>query len=118
MTKLYIYGAAALAAVVLLALVAGRIFNAGYESASDHYKAEIAQIYADYAAASAAEIARQHRANAAAKAREQQLIAELDAAEEETTSLMEKLRHEAAEDPGAGDIVLRAPSLRRLNQIR
>jgi hypothetical protein len=118
MTKRYIYGAAALVAVVLLAFVAGRIFNAGYDSAAGFYKAEIATIHAEYAAKAKDEADRQAAINAAAKARERQLIAELDAAEEETTTLQEKLRDEASKDPRADEPVLGTDSLQRLNQIR
>lgn len=118
MTKLHFYGAAALAAVVLLAFIAGRIFTAGYDSAAGFYKAEIAAIHADYADKAKDEADRQAAANAAAKARERQLIAELDAAEQETTTLQEKLRDEAAKDPRADEPVLGPDSLQRLNQIR
>lgn len=118
MTKLYLYGIGGIVAVVILAFVASRIFSAGYDSAAAFYKLEIAGIHASYAEAAANEKRRQEIANAAAKARERQLIAELDAAEEETTTLQEKLRNEAAQDPRADDPVLGPDSLQRLNALR
>lgn len=118
MTKLYLYGIGGIVAVVVLAFVASRIFSAGYDSAAAFYKLEIAGIHASYAEAAANEKRRQEIANAAAKARERQLIAALDAADEETTALQEKLRNEAAQDPRANDPVLGADVMRRLDQIR
>jgi hypothetical protein len=118
MSKLYLYGIGGVVAVVVLAFVASRIFSAGYDTAASFYKLEIASIKADYAQKAKDELDRQIKESAAAKARESQLIAELDAAEEETTTLQEKLRDEASKDPRADEPVLGAGSMQRLNQIR
>ena len=90
----------------------------GYDRAAVKYTAEIASIHAAYKAAANAETERQVAANNAAKAREAQRIAEMQAANDSLQSQIEELEREASEDPDAGRAALGAASVRRINKVR
>ncbi|UFS82022.1 MULTISPECIES: hypothetical protein [Rhizobium] len=64
------------------------------------------------------EASRQDAANNAAKAREAARIAQMQAENETLEKKIEELQREADQDHDAGRIVLGAPSVRRINQIR
>ncbi|MBB2818981.1 UNVERIFIED_ORG: cytochrome c556 [Rhizobium esperanzae] len=109
-------------AVVLLALAiwcgVSTIYNNGYDAASMKYKAEIAELKQAASEAANAEIERQAAANNAAKAREAERIAEMQAETESLNQKIEELQREASEDPDAGRVVLGAPSVQRINKVR
>lgn len=95
-------GALALAGLLLLA--ANAVYNRGYDAAA--------------VTAANAEIERQEAANNAAKAREAARIVQMQAENETLEKKIEELQREADQDPDAGRVVLGAPSVRRINQIR
>ena len=110
--------------VLVLTLMGGAwwlhstIYESGYAAAETHYKAVIAEERAELAQADADEQRRQTIANNAAKAREAQAIAELEAEQAANLELRRKLASEARQDPDAGQPSLGAGSVQRLNQIR
>lgn len=103
-----------------LALVAAYFWidSRGYDRAASKYTAEIATIHASYAAAANAETERQVAASNAAKAREAQRIAEMQAANNSLQSQIEELEREASQDPDAGRAALGATSVQRINKVR
>ncbi|MEK1891963.1 MAG: hypothetical protein AAAB20_01465 [Rhizobium sp.] len=68
--------------------------------------------------ATASETERQDAANNAAKAREAARISQMQAENETLEKKIEELQREADQDPDADRVVLGAPSVRRINQIR
>ncbi|MBX4941188.1 hypothetical protein [Rhizobium binae] len=108
----------ALAALVLLLAAYAYVDNRGYARAEAHYKGVIAAEHAAAATARDAETERQVAANNAAKAREAERIAEMQAANEDLQSQIEELQREASQDPDAGRVVLGAPSVQRINKVR
>lgn len=118
-------GAKAVAALILvLSLMAGawwvhgRIYDDGYQAATLVKNAEIATILRDAAQADADEQRRQTIANNAAKKREAEAIAELEAQEAENLELRRKLASEARQDPDADRPSLGASSVQRINEVR
>lgn len=117
--------AKALAALILvLSLMAGawwihgRIYDDGYQAAVIVKNAEIATILQENAQADADEQRRQTIANNAAKKREAEAIAQLEAQEAENLELRRKLASEARQDPRANEPSLSADSVRRINEVR
>ncbi len=117
--------AKALAALILvLSLMAGawwihgRIYDDGYQAAILVKDAEIATILRANAQADADEQRRQTIANNAAKKREAEAIAHLEAQEAENQELRRKLASEARQDPDADRPSLSAGSVQRINEIR
>ncbi|MFS8051569.1 hypothetical protein QD357_01960 [Rhizobium sp. BR 317] len=108
----------ALATVLLLVGVYVLADHRGYQRAATAYTAQIAQMKADAATARADEIERQDAANNAAKAAEAASIAQMQADNESLQNKIEELQREADQDPNAGRVVLDAPSVRRINQVR
>ncbi len=114
-------GARAIAVlIVLLTLMAGAwwVHNNGYASAEAHYTAIIAAEHAANAQADADEQRRQTIANNAAKKREAEAIAQLEAQEAENLELRRKLASEARQDPDADQPSLGASGVQRINEIR
>ncbi len=109
-------------AVVLLALAVwwgvSTIYNNGYDAASLKYKAEIAELKQAASDALNKEIERQASVQNAAKSREAERIAEMQAANEDLNQKIEELQREARQDPDAGRVVLGAPSVQRINKVR
>ncbi|WP_064696052.1 hypothetical protein [Rhizobium aegyptiacum] len=109
-------------AVVLLALAVwwgvSTIYSNGYDAASLKYRAEIAELKQAAAAAASAELERQAAANNAAKAREAERIAEMQAENESLELKIKELEREAGEDPDAGRTALGAPGVQRINKVR
>jgi 3-methyladenine DNA glycosylase Mpg len=112
----YVY--AVIAAVVLLWAVHTQVYNSGYDDAVLVKDAEIAELKRAATEARNAEVERQDAANNAAKLREAQRIAEMQAENELLQSQIEELGHEADQDPNAGRVVLGAPSVQRINKVR
>lgn len=112
----YVY--AVIAAVVLLWVVHTHVYNSGYDDAVLVKDAEIAELKRAATEARNAEVERQDAANNAAKLREAQRIAEMQAENELLQSQIEELGREADQDPNAGRVVLGAPSVQRINKIR
>lgn len=117
--------AKALAALILvLSLMAGawwihgRIYDDGYQAAVIVKSAEIATILQENAKADADEQRRQTIANNAAKKREAEAIAQLEAQEAENLELRRKLASEARQDPDADRPSLGASSVQRINEVR
>lgn len=90
----------------------------GYDRAAMEYKAQIAVIHAAYKAAEVAETERQAAANSAAKAREAERIAKMQAANDSLQLQIEELEREASQDPDAGRAALGASSVQRINKVR
>ncbi|MBZ9790534.1 hypothetical protein K9B32_10425 [Rhizobium sp. 3T7] len=109
-------GALALAGLLLLA--ANAVYNRGYDAGAGKFKAEIAEMKAAAVTAANAETERQEAANNAAKAREAARIVQMQAENETLEKKIEELQREADQDPDAGRVVLGAPSVRPINQIR
>jgi hypothetical protein len=109
---------AVLIAVSALCGVYAYIDHRGYQRAAVIYQARIDKLVNDYKAAENAEIERQNAANNAAKAREAAAIAEMQAANSKLDTDTKGLADEAAADPNAGEPVLGAPSVRRINKVR
>ncbi|MDK4727482.1 hypothetical protein [Rhizobium phaseoli] len=107
-----------LAAILLLFGAYAYVDHRGYARAEAHYKAVIAAEHAAAVTARDAETERQAAANNAAKAREAERIAEMQAANESLNQKIEELQREASQDPDAGRVVLGAPSVRRVNKVR
>ncbi|NGO63971.1 hypothetical protein G6N76_09820 [Rhizobium daejeonense] len=103
---------------LLVAVALGKAFNAGYGTAAAKYQAEIAEIQRATAQADADELRRQTIANNAAKKREAEAIAQLEAEQASNDELRRKLASEARQDPDADRPVLGAGSVQRINQIR
>lgn len=105
---------------LLLTLMAGAwwIHGKGYASAEAHYTAIIAAEHAANAQADADEQRRQTIANNAAKKREAEAIAQLEAQEAENLELRRKLASEAQQDPDADQPSLGASSVQRINEVR
>lgn len=112
----YLYGL--IAAVLLLWGVHTHVYNSGYDDAVLVKDAEIAELKRAATEARNAEVERQDAANNAAKLREAQRIAEMQAENELLQSQIEELGREADQDPDAGRVVLGAPSVQRINKIR
>jgi 3-methyladenine DNA glycosylase Mpg len=112
----YIY--AVIAAVLLLWAVHTHVYNSGFDDAVLVKDAEIAELKRAATEARNAEVERQDAANNAAKVREAQRIAEMQAENELLQSQIEELGREADQDPNAGRVVLGAPSVQRINKIR
>ncbi|MBY3434808.1 hypothetical protein HFN89_11805 [Rhizobium laguerreae] len=111
----------AVVVLTLLAVVGGvvaYIDHRGYQRAAVAYQARIDKIVGDYKIAEIAEIERQAAANNAAKTREASRIAEMQAANDQLETQIRELADEAAKDPNAGKLVLDAPSVRRINEVR
>ncbi|SFB52198.1 hypothetical protein SAMN03159496_04617 [Rhizobium sp. NFR07] len=110
--------------VLLLTLMAGawwihgRIYDDGYQAATLVKNAEIATILRDAAQADADEQRRQTIANNAAKKREAEAIAQLEAEQAANTELRRKLASEARQGPDADKPSLGAGSVQRINQVR
>ncbi|MGF9567403.1 hypothetical protein AAIH70_28270 [Neorhizobium sp. BT27B] len=114
-------GAALLVGLSLMAgawWVHGRIYDDGYQTASAKYEAQIAADALQRAEASLNEQRRQAIANNAAKRREAEAIATLEAQEAENLELRRRLASEAQQDPDAGRPSLGAGSVQRINQVR
>jgi len=109
-------GALALAGLVLLAVNA--VYNRGYDAASGKFKAEIAEMKAAAVEARDKEASRQEAANNAAKARESQRIAEIEAENQSLEQRIKELADEASKDPDASRSAVSAPGVRRINKIR
>lgn len=112
----YVY--AVIAAAVLLWGVHTHVYNSGYDDAVLVKDAEIAELKRAATEARITEVERQDAANNAAKLREAQRIAEMQAENELLQSQIEELGREADQDPNAGRVVLGAPSVQRINKIR
>ncbi len=93
-------------------------YNRGYDAAAGRYKATIATMKAAAVEARDKEASRQEAANNAAKAREAQRIAEIEAENQSLEQKIEELRREADQDPDASRSAVNAPGVRRINQIR
>lgn len=106
--------------LMVVALMAGGwwIHGKGYASAEAHYTAIIAAEHAANAQADADEQRRQTIANNAAKKREAEAIAQLEAQEAENLELRRKLASEARQDPDADQPSLGASSVQRINEVR
>jgi uncharacterized protein YlxW (UPF0749 family) len=113
-------GALAIAGLVFFAAntAYNRIYDSGYQDAAGKFTAQIAEMKAAAVKAANAETERQDAANNAAKEREAARIAQIEAANDSLQSKIEELQREASKDPNAGRVVLGAPSVRRINQIR
>ncbi|MCS0463496.1 hypothetical protein [Rhizobium favelukesii] len=113
-------GALVLAAFVFFAAstACNRIYDSGYQAAAGKFTAEIAEMKRQAVTARDAEIERQSAAQDAAKAREATRIAAMQSESESLQTQIEELQREADQDPDAGRVVLSAPSVRRINQIR
>lgn len=112
------YALGALAAFVLLAAAYAYVDHKGYQRAAAHYEAAIAAERAAIAEADANEQRRQTIANNAAKKREAEAIAAIQAAESEIEELRKEQRREALQDPDAGRTALGRDSVQRINKIR
>ncbi|RWX41664.1 hypothetical protein EHH54_05815 [Rhizobium leguminosarum] len=110
--------AGALAAFALLTAAYAYVDHRGYQRAAMAYETQIAELKAAAVTARDAEIERQAAANSAAKTREAERLAEMQAQAEDLQSQIEELQREASEDPDAGRVVLGAPSVQRINKIR
>ncbi|MBX5213038.1 hypothetical protein HJC05_02110 [Rhizobium sp. NLR9a] len=108
----------ALAALALLLAAYAYIDHRGYARAEAHYKGVIAAEHAAAANAEIAETERQAAANNAAKAREAERIAQMQAENESLELKIKELEREAGEDPDAGRTALGAPGVRRINKVR
>ncbi|MBX5234139.1 hypothetical protein HJC02_18015 [Rhizobium sp. NLR4a] len=108
----------ALAALALLLAAYAYVDHRGYARAEAHYKGIIAAEHAAAAAAANAETERQAAANNAAKAREAERIAQMQAENESLELKIKELEREAGEDPDAGRTALGAPGVRRTNKVR
>lgn len=114
-------GAVLLLAVALMAgawWIHGRIYDDGYAAAVLIKDAEISELKRANAEADANEQRRQTIANNAAKKREAEAIAQLEAQEAENLELRRKLASEARQDPDADRPSLSAGSVQRINEIR
>lgn len=114
-------GSVLLLAVALMAgawWVHGRIYDDGYQAAVLVKDAEIAELKRENAQADADEQRRQTIANNAAKKREAEAIAQLEAQEAENLELRRKMASEARQDPDADRPSLGASSVQRINEIR
>ncbi|MBX5285195.1 hypothetical protein HJB90_29950 [Rhizobium sp. NLR10a] len=109
-------------AVVMLALAVwwgvSTIYNNGYDAASLKYRAEISELKQAAADAAIAETERQAAANNAAKAREAERIAQMQAENESLELKIKELEREAGEDPDAGRVAIGAPGVQRINKVR
>lgn len=112
------YGVVLIVMCVLAGLGLGKAYSAGYGAAKAHYVAEIAADQAARAEADANEQRRQNIANNAAKKREADAIAKLEAKEAEELETRKRQRDEAAQDPDAGRIAIGSGGVQRLNKIR
>ncbi|MBX4992883.1 regulator of protease activity HflC (stomatin/prohibitin superfamily) [Rhizobium binae] len=110
--------AGALAALALLLAAYAHIDHRGYARAEAHYKGVIAAEHAAAADAAIAETERQAAANNAAKAREAERIAQMQAENESLELNIKELEREADEDPSADVPVLGAPGVQRINKVR
>ncbi|MBY5585324.1 hypothetical protein [Rhizobium leguminosarum] len=115
-TGQYLLGA--LAALALLLAAYAYVDHRGYARAEVHYKGVIAAEHTAAVTARNAEVERQAAANNAAKAREAERIAEMQAEADQLTKQIEELQREASEDPDAGRTALGAPSVQRINKVR
>lgn len=110
------------ALVVALAIGAwclhGAIYGSGYQAAAQRYEAILSRERADAAEASANEQRRQTIANNAAKQREAEAVAQLEAEQTENVELRRKLASEAQQDPDADKPVLGSGSVQRINKVR
>ncbi|MBX5279144.1 hypothetical protein HJB94_30230 [Rhizobium sp. NLR13a] len=115
-------------AVAVLAIAGGlfwvgltaynHIYDSGYAAAVVVKDAEIAELKQAAADAAIAETERQAVANNAAKAREAERIAQMQAENESLELKIKELEREAGEDPDAGRVALGASSVRRINSVR
>lgn len=112
------YVLAWIAAVALAWAAYAYVDHKGYQRAEAHYTAVIAKDRAERAEADANEQRRQTIANNAAKRREAEAIAALDAKEAEEIENRKRQRDEAAQDPDAGRIAIGSDGVQRLNSIR
>ncbi len=108
----------ALAALALLLAAYAYIDHRGYARAEAYYKGVIAAEHAAAVTARDDEIERQAAANNAAKARETQRIAAMQAENESLELKIKELEREAGEDPDAGRTALGAPGVQRINKVR
>lgn len=112
------------ALILVLSLMAGawwihgRIYDDGYQAAVLVKNAEIAEIHRANAQADADEQRRQTISNNAAKKREAEAIAQLEAQEAENLELRRKLASEARQDPDADRAAINAGSVQRINEVR
>jgi hypothetical protein len=107
-----------LAAFALLASAYAYVDHKGYQRAAGVYEQRIAADAAKRLEADLNEQRRQIIANNAAKKREAEAIAALEAEEARNLELRKELRREAEQDPDRDRVVLGAPSVRRINKIR
>lgn len=112
------YAAAALLAAAALWCLHGSIYDSGYQAAAQRYEAILSRERADAAEAAANEQRRQTIANNAAKQREAEAVAQLEAEQTENLELRRKLASEAQQDPDADKPVLGAGSVQRINKVR
>jgi Sec-independent protein translocase protein TatA len=112
----YLIGA--IAAVALVWWGYNSIYNAGYQAATAVKNAEIVELKAAATEARDKEANRQVAANNAAKAREAERIAQIQAENDSLEDKIKELQREASEDPNAGRVVLGAPSVQRINKVR
>jgi uncharacterized phage infection (PIP) family protein YhgE len=117
-SKITGYAVAGLAAVLLTWWAYSHVYNSGYDDAITVKNAEIAELKAAAVTARDKEIERQDAANSAAKARETQRIAEMQAEADTLEDKIKELQREASQDPDAGRVVLGAPSVQRINKVR
>lgn len=117
-SKPFGYALAALTATAALWGAYAYVDHQGYQRAAVAYEAKIVGIHADYAAAALAEVQRQANVSAAAKAREAARIAEIQKENDDLELKIKELADEAGKDPRAGDTVLGAPSVQRINKVR
>ena len=112
----YLIGAIAIALLVWWGYTS--IYNAGYDAATSVKNAEIVELKAAATDARDKEANRQVAANNAAKAREAERIAQIQAVNDSLEDKIKELQREASEDPDAGRVVLGAPSVQRINKVR
>lgn len=110
--------AGGLAATALLWAAYAYVDHKGYQRAALRYEAEIAADVAKRLEADLNEQRRQIIANNAAKKREAEAIAALEAEEAQNQELRRELRREAEQDPDAGRIAISPGGVQRLNKIR
>jgi hypothetical protein len=110
--------AGAVAAFALLVGAYTYVDHKGYQRAAAYYEQRIAATAAALAEADANEQRRQTIANNAAKAREAEAIAALEAQEADNLELRRRLASEAQQDPDADRPSLGAGSVQRLNKVR
>jgi hypothetical protein len=110
--------AASVGAALLLLAAYAYVDHRGYARGTAEGAIKIAELKAAAVTARDAEIERQDARNSEAKAREASRIAEMQAEAESLEQKIKELEREASQDPDAGRIVLSAPGVRRINQVR